>query len=110
LKAAKRALNASGDERPRKAYQRHCRLLCARSERPRCSTAEQRDEFAALHSMTSSATESSVGGTVRPGIRAVWALMTSSNFVTCTTGSPLVGALENATDAHSAQSSGMLAP
>jgi hypothetical protein len=41
----------------------------------------------ALHSITSSAAVSSVGGTVRPSIRAVWALMTSSNFVACKTGS-----------------------
>ena len=32
------------------------------------------------HSITSSAMASSVGGTVRPSIRAVWWLMTSSNF------------------------------
>src|SRR5215813_13966947 len=34
---------------------RHCRLLRARREWPRCRAAEQRDEFAALHSITSSA-------------------------------------------------------
>ena len=43
---------------------------CApRRERPRSRrTAEQRDELAPLHSITSSATASSVGGTVRPSI------------------------------------------
>jgi hypothetical protein len=48
-------------------------LLRARRKRP-CSrhAAEQRDELAPLHSITSSARASSVGGTVRPSIRAVW--------------------------------------
>jgi hypothetical protein len=48
--------------------------------------AEQRDELAAFHSITSSAVESKVGGTVRPSILAVWPLMTSSNLVDCATG------------------------
>src|SRR5215831_12409831 len=58
------------------------RLLRARRERPRhrCA-AEQRYELAALHSITSSATASSDGGTVRPSVFAVLRLMTSSNFV-----------------------------
>jgi hypothetical protein len=38
------------------------------------------------YSITSSATASRVGGTVRPSIRAVWLLMTNSNFDDCTTG------------------------
>src|SRR5262245_51891244 len=42
--------------------------------------------IAALHSITSSARASSVGGTSRPSIRAVSALMTSSNLIDCTTG------------------------
>src|SRR6516225_6200983 len=68
------------------------RLLRARRERPHDRrAAEQRDEVAASHlrghSITSSARASSVGGTERPGIRAVWALMTSSNLLDCTTGS-----------------------
>ena len=37
-------------------------------------------------SMTSSATASSVDGTVRPRMRVVSTLMTSSNLVACTTG------------------------
>jgi hypothetical protein len=42
-------------------------LLRARRERPRCcGAAEQRDELAPYHSITSSARASSVGGTVRP--------------------------------------------
>ena len=43
------------------------RLLRARRERPRSRrAAEQRDELAALHSITSSARASSDGGTVEP--------------------------------------------
>src|SRR5262249_27790714 len=38
------------------------------------------------HSITSSATASSLSGTVRPSIVAVWALITSSNLLDCTTG------------------------
>src|SRR5262245_24009823 len=49
------------------------RLLRARRERPHHrSAAEQRDEIATFHSITSSAVASSVGGTVRSSIRAVW--------------------------------------
>src|SRR5262245_30346766 len=61
-------------------------LLRPRRERPRRRAAEQRDELALPHSITSSAIASSDGGTVRPSIRAVSALMTSSNLVACTTG------------------------
>ena len=39
-----------------------------------------------FYSITSSARASSVGGTVSPSILAVWALMTSSNLLDCTTG------------------------
>src|SRR3954470_24053224 len=38
------------------------------------------------HSITSSAAESNLSGTVRSSILAVWTLMTSSNFDDCTTG------------------------
>src|SRR5262249_51873850 len=38
------------------------------------------------HSITSSARASSVGGISRPSILAVWALITNSNLVDCTTG------------------------
>jgi len=48
--------------------------------------AEQRDELAPLHSITSSARASSIGGTVTPSVLAVSALMTSSNLLACTTG------------------------
>ena len=62
-------------------------LLRARRERPRRRrAAEQRDELAPPHSITSSARASSVGGTSRPSALAVLRLMTSSNLVACTTG------------------------
>src|SRR5262249_41113995 len=52
---------------------RHRRLLRARCERPRGRrAAEQRDELATLHSITSSAATSSLSGTVMPSILAVW--------------------------------------
>src|SRR5262249_53695425 len=52
-------------------------LLRARRERPRNRrAAEQRDELAPLHSITSSTSASSVGGTVRPSAFAVPMLMT----------------------------------
>src|SRR6516165_10098503 len=54
-------------------------LLRARYERPRgCRAAEQRDERAPFHSITSSARASKVGGTSRPSALAVLRLMTSS--------------------------------
>src|SRR5262249_24709823 len=74
---------------PEHAYAPHAlALLRERHERPRdrCS-AEKRDELAAPHhSITSSARASSVGGISMPRIRAVSALITSSNLVGCTTG------------------------
>src|SRR5262249_42974489 len=68
------------------ADHRHRRLLRACCERPRRRAAEQPDELAALHSITSSAATSSLSGTVRPSILAVGTLMTSSNLLDCTTG------------------------
>src|SRR5262249_34359538 len=57
-------------------------LLRARRERPRGRrAAEQRDELATLHSITSSARASSVGGSWRPSAFAVVRLITSSYFV-----------------------------
>ncbi len=38
------------------------------------------------YALTSSERASSMGGTVRPSVLAVWALMTSSNLLDCTTG------------------------
>src|SRR5262245_2780356 len=67
---------------------RHRRLLRPRRERPsRRRAAEERYELAPVaHSITSSAAASSLSGTARPNIRAVCALMTSSNLFACTTG------------------------
>src|SRR5262249_43474216 len=61
-------------------------LLRTRRERPRNRAAEQSDDLATVHSITSSAATRSLSGTVSPSILAVRALMTSSNFVACTTG------------------------
>src|SRR5262249_10079828 len=62
-------------------------LLRPCRDRPRPRTAEQRDELAARdHSITSSAMASKEGGTVRPSILAVLALITSSNLLDCKTG------------------------
>src|SRR5262249_31434389 len=74
-------------DRPKKKPDyRHRRLLRARSERPRCRVADQRDDLSPPHSITSSARASRLSGTVRPSSRAVWALITNSNFEGCTTG------------------------
>src|SRR5262245_11021800 len=63
------------------------RLLRPCRERPRRRrAAEQRDEIAPPHSITSSARASRVGGTSRPSALAVLRLITSSNFVGCSTG------------------------
>src|SRR5262249_53679677 len=61
-------------------------LLRPRRNRPRSRAAEQRDERPARHSITSSARASSVGGTSRPSVLAVFRLITSSNLVGCCTG------------------------
>src|SRR5262249_43426077 len=63
------------------------RLLRARRKRPRGSAAEQRDEGAAPHSITSSAATSRPGGTVSPIAFAVLRLTTVSKFVGASTGS-----------------------
>src|SRR5262249_28314019 len=72
---------------PEKSDHRHRGLLRAGRERPcrRC-TAGERDELAALHSITSSARASSDGGTSRPSAFAVVRLITRSNLVGCSTG------------------------
>ena len=54
-----------------------------------CRAAEQRDELAASHSITSSASAISLSETVRPSALAVLRLITSSNFVGCSTGRSL---------------------
>src|SRR5262249_46460582 len=64
-----------------------CRLLRARRERPHSRrAAENRDERTSVHSITSSARASSVGGTSMPSALAVWRLMTSSYLVGACTG------------------------
>src|SRR5262249_57364822 len=68
-------------------YHRHRRLLRAGRERPRCRrTAEQRYEIAPLHSITSSARASTVGGISRPSAFAVLRLITVSYLVGACTG------------------------
>ena len=62
------------------------RLLRARGERPRRRAAEQRDELAAPHSITSSANNCIELGTASPSALAVLKLMTSSNLVARSTG------------------------
>src|SRR5262249_2019523 len=68
------------------SYHRHRRLLRARRNRPRCRAAEQCDEVAAGHSISSSARPDSGSGTVMPSVLATLRLMKSSTFVTCCTG------------------------
>src|SRR5262245_3261244 len=67
---------------------RHRRLLRARRERPCGGRAtEQRDEITSPHhSITSSASASSVGGISTPNAFAVARLMTSSNLAPTSTG------------------------
>ena len=62
---------------PQETNNRHRRLLRARRERPRRRAAESQDERAPLHSITSSARASSVGGTFIPSAVAVLRLITS---------------------------------
>src|SRR6516225_795590 len=61
-------------------------LLRPRRERPRRRAAEQRDELATPHSITSSARASSAGRTSRPIALALLRLMINSNLVGCSTG------------------------
>jgi hypothetical protein len=66
-------------------------LLRARRERPRNRgrarrAGDERDELAAVHSITSSARASSIGGTSRPSALAVLRLITSSYLVGACTG------------------------
>src|SRR5262249_22778084 len=78
--------------RPRGAEEpdhRHCGLLRPRRQRPRRRAAEQRDEGATPHSMTSSAVCRNGSGMVRPSAFAVLRLITSSYLVGCWTGRSL---------------------
>src|SRR5207302_1493725 len=71
----------------KKSDHRHRRLLLrARRERPRGRAAEQREERAPFHSITSSARCCRNQGTSRPSALALLRLITSSNFVGCSTG------------------------
>src|SRR5262249_23930318 len=79
-------LNEVGETGRREIAKTHHALLRPRPERPRGRAAEQRDELAALHSITSSARASRVGGTSRPSALAVFRLITSSKLVGCCTG------------------------
>src|SRR5215475_13955707 len=58
-------------------------LLRPRRERPRGRAAEQRDELAAFHSITSSARPSSVIGKVRPSALAVLRLIQNPTLACC---------------------------
>src|SRR5262245_16665099 len=62
------------------------RLLRARRERPRRGGAEQCDERAPLHSITSSARARIPGGNISPIALAVLRLTASSNLTGCSTG------------------------
>src|SRR5262245_58943568 len=69
------------------AYASHpLALLRARRERPRGRAAEQRDELAPFHSITSSAIARSLSGISRLSAFAVPRLITNSNLVGCMTG------------------------
>src|SRR5262249_31333432 len=61
-------------------------VLRTRRERPRSRAAKQRDKLAALHSITSSASNCIELGTSIPSALAVCRLMTNSNLVDRTTG------------------------
>ena len=66
---------------------RHRRLLCACRERPRGRrAAEQRDERAPVHSITSSARNRNDSGIVNPSTLAVVRLIARSNLVGCSIG------------------------
>src|SRR6516225_7555534 len=65
---------------------RHRRLLRPRRERPYRRAAEQRDEGAPRHSITSSARASTGVGISRPSALAVLRLMTKSYLVGACTG------------------------
>src|SRR5215469_10719710 len=64
---------------------RYAALLSASHHRPK-RNANERDELAPPHSITSSARASRVGGTTSPNVLAVCRLMTSSNLVARKTG------------------------
>src|SRR5215472_9300233 len=65
-------------------------LLRARPERPRGRAAEQRDEVAPPHSITSSAVPRRLAGSSIPRVFAVLRLITSWNLVGACTGRPAI--------------------
>src|SRR5262245_9635701 len=74
------------DAEVEEADHRH-RLLCVRGERRRSyRAANESDELASPHSITSSARTRRPVGTVMPSVSAVFKLMVRSNFVACSTG------------------------
>src|SRR5262245_1897041 len=76
-----RALAQEAADRHLSGLLRPCR------ERPRgCRAAEQRDELATFHSITSSARDRNDSGIVSPRALAVVRLITRSNLVGCSTG------------------------
>src|SRR5262249_32513341 len=82
-----RAQRASRRTIPASMLRDACCALRPRRERPcDCRAAKQRDELAALHSITSSARASTVAGISRPSALAVFRLITSSYFVGACTG------------------------
>src|SRR5262249_8401817 len=86
-KCAQAVRESIGRSRGEKSDHRHRPLLRARRERPRGRrAAEQYDEVTSPHhSITSSASASSLGGMSRPSALAVLRLMTNSNLVGCMT-------------------------
>ena len=76
-----------GRTRAHVAYHRHRRLLRARRDRPRHRrAAEERDELAPLHSITSSARTRNDSGILSPSAFALLRLTISSNLIGCSTG------------------------
>src|SRR5262249_49752483 len=65
---------------------RHRRLLVVHPQLSRRGPTEHRDELAPFHSITSSASASTLGGTWSPRFLAVLRLITNSNFVGWRTG------------------------
>ena len=87
VKAAEKMLERFGRAAVQKPYNRYRCLLRPHGSRPRDRCApEERDEFAAVHSMTSSARASNCAGTSMPSAFAVFKLMSRLNFVGSTTG------------------------
>src|SRR5262249_40686890 len=86
-KGSQRRCGLTGSGRQDTDARHFGRLLRARREWPRgCRAAEQHDELAPFHSITSSARASSVGGTSMPSAFAVVRLIARSNLVGCSTG------------------------